>query len=275
MNANTNKVGDFPLVELNVGSNLGILTLNDPDTLNAMGSKMLEGLSLALDEVEHGRHGLRCLLITGAGRGFCSGANLTEQSERSPAATNRQIDMGSGLEKGYHPILRRLRNLNMPIVTAVNGAAAGVGMSFALMGDMVLAAKSAFFLQAFRRIGLVPDGGSTWILPRLVGIARAREMSLLGERVKADQALAWGMVNRVYDDDALMDEAIKLSKNLASGPTIALTLTRHLFWNSLNNSYEEQIDLERQGQQRAGLTKDREEGVRAFVEKRDAQFKGE
>ena len=148
-------------------------------------------------------------------------------------------------------------------------------MSFALMGDMVLASKSAFFLQAFRRIGLVPDGGSTWILPRLVGVARAREMSLMGERIKSDKALEWGMVNRVYEDSALMDEAVKLAKDLANGPTVALTLTRHLFWNSLGNSYEDQIDLERQGQKVAGRTKDREEGVLAFVEKRDAKFKGE
>ena len=275
-----NKIGDFPLVELSVDGNLGIMTLNDPATLNAMGLKMLEGISLALDEVEYGDLGLRCLLITGAGRGFCSGANLTEgggggAGGGNMSRSNRRVDMGSGLEIGYHPVLRRLRNLEMPIVTAVNGAAAGVGMSFALMGDMVLASKSAFFLQAFRRIGLVPDGGSTWILPRLVGVARAREMSLMGERIKSDKALEWGMVNRVYEDSALMDEAVKLAKNLANGPTVALTLTRHLFWNSLGNSYEDQIDLERQGQKVAGRTKDREEGVLAFVEKRDAKFKGE
>ncbi len=268
------KLGSYPLVELSADNNLAIMTLNDPKTLNAMGSKMLGGIALALDEIESGDHGFRCLLITGAGRGFCSGANLVERGENSPG-TNRPLDMGAGLEVGYHPILRRLRNLDMPIVTAVNGAAAGVGMSFALMGDMVLASKSAFFLQAFRRIGLVPDGGSTWILPRLVGVARAREMSLMGERIKAAQAQEWGMVNRVYEDDELMDEALKLSHNLASGPTQALTLTRHLFWNSLGNSYEEQIDLERQMQQRAGRTKDREEGVMAFVEKRDAKFTGE
>ena len=145
-----NKIGDFPLVELSVDGNLGIMTLNDPATLNAMGLKMIEGISLALDEVEYGDLGLRCLLITGAGRGFCSGANLTEgggggAGGGNMSRSNRRVDMGSGLEIGYHPVLRRLRNLEMPIVTAVNGAAAGVGMSFALMGDMVLASKSAFF----------------------------------------------------------------------------------------------------------------------------------
>jgi len=171
--------------------------------------------------------------------------------------------------------LRRLRNLEMPIITAVDGAAAGVGMSFALMGDMVLAGKTAFFLQAFRRIGLVPDGGSTWLLPRLVGVARAREMSLLGERVSAETALDWGMVNRIYEDDQLMDEAVNLGKELAQGPTIALALTRKLFWESLGNSYENQLDLERQAQKAAGRTQDRKEGILAFLEKRPAQFKGE
>ena len=264
---------DFPRIKLNIDSNLAILTLFHPETMNAMGSEMLEGFSRALDEIEYGGHGLRCLLITGEGRAFCSGANLAEN--RPPPSGNAPLDMGSGLETGYHPLLRRLRNLEMPIVTAVNGAAAGVGMSFALMGDMVLAGKSAFFLQAFRRIGLVPDGGSTWLLPRLVGVARAREMSLLGERIPAEKALAWGLINRLYEDDTLMDEAVKLAKDLADGPTVALTLTRNLFWNSLSNSYEEQIDLERQSQKIAGHTKDRNEGIAAFLEKRAAQFEGQ
>ena len=264
---------EFPRVKLSIDNNLAILTLSHPETMNAMGSEMLEGFRLALNEVEHGGHGLRCLLITGEGRAFCSGANLAET--RAPSAGNAPLDLGSGLETGYHPALRRLRDLDMPIVTAVNGAAAGVGMSFALMGDMVLAAKSAFFLQAFRRIGLVPDGGSTWLLPRLVGVARAREMSLLGERIAAEKALEWGLINRLYENDALMDEAVKIATDLANGPTIALTLTRNLFWNSLGNSYEEQIDLERQAQQIAGRSKDRSEGIAAFLEKREAQFSGE
>ena len=267
---------DFPRVKLNIDGTLAVLSLNHPEAMNAMGMEMLEGINLALNEVEYSKDGLRALMITGEGRGFCAGANLNETSERdNNNKSNTPIDFGIGLEIGYHPTLRRLRNLKMPIVTAVNGPAAGVGMSFALMGDMVLASKSAFFLQAFRRIGLVPDGGSTWILPRLVGVARAREMSLMGERISADTALAWGLINRVYDDATFMDEATKIAKELAKGPTTALTLTRELFWNSLGNSYEEQIDLERQAQKAAGRTKDRTEGVRAFLEKREANFSGE
>lgn len=266
---------DFPRIKLEIDGTLATLTLNHPEAMNAMGLEMLGGIHQALDEVEYGDHGLRALMITGEGRGFCAGANLTETGKRTSSNESKApVDFGSGLETGYHPVLRRLKNFNMPIITAVNGAAAGVGMSFALMGDMVLAGKSAFFLQAFRRIGLVPDGGSTWILPRLVGVARAREMSLMGERIPAATALDWGMVNRVYEDDALMTEAEKIARQLADGPTVALTLTRNLYWNSLGNSYEDQIDLERQSQRIAGRSSDREEGVMAFLEKRKAKFNG-
>jgi 2-(1,2-epoxy-1,2-dihydrophenyl)acetyl-CoA isomerase len=157
----------------------------------------------------------------------------------------------------------------------VNGAAAGVGMSFALMGDLVLCARSAYFLQAFRRIGLIPDGGSTWILPRLVGRARAMELSLMGEKLPAEKALEWGLVNRVFEDEELMKNAKALARDLANGPTLALGLIRRLYWESADNSYEEQLNLERQMQRRTGASTDFQEGVRAFLEKRPAKFKGE
>jgi 2-(1,2-epoxy-1,2-dihydrophenyl)acetyl-CoA isomerase len=147
-------------------------------------------------------------------------------------------------------------------------------MSFALMGDLVLSARSAYFLQAFRRIGLVPDGGATYLLPRLIGRARAMELSLLGERLPAQTALEWGMINRVYDDGDLMPEALKLARELASGPTVSLHLIRKLYWNSWENSYVEQLLLERVLQKEAGLTEDSVEGVTAFFQKRPAQFKG-
>jgi 2-(1,2-epoxy-1,2-dihydrophenyl)acetyl-CoA isomerase len=260
----------FERVKLDIDGSVAVMKFDHPDVLNAVSAEMLGGLREALDTVEDPAHGARCLVITGEGRAFCAGANLQGRGQQG----NRR-DPGSVLETGYHPILRRLRNLEMPIVTAVNGAAAGIGMSFALMGDMVLAARSAYFLQAFRRIGLVPDGGSTWILPRLVGRARAIELSLMGERLPAETALQWGLINRVYDDAALIDEAMKLARDLANGPTVALSLIRRLYWQSPENSYEQQLDLERQSQKIAGNTKDAREGATAFLEKRPAQFKGQ
>ena len=169
---------DFELVKLEIDAEIATLTFNDPDNLNAVNQTMLDSLDLALDHVEDPDNSIRCLILTGAGRGFCAGANMArDPSEENGAASNRLPDAGAGLEKFYHPLLRRLRNLHCPIVSAVNGPCAGIGMSFALMGDMVLAGKSAFFLQAFRRIGLVPDGGATFLLPRLVGMARAKELT--------------------------------------------------------------------------------------------------
>ena len=261
---------EFERVKLDVEGNVGILTLNHPEVMNAVSPEMLGGLMKAMDAVEDPKNGMRCLVMTGEGRGFCTGANLQGRGDNSGA----RPDAGAALETMYHPFLRRLRNLPMPFVTAVNGPAAGVGMSFALMGDLVLCARSSYFLQAFRRIGLVPDGGSTWILPRLVGKARAMELSLLGEKLPAETALQWGLVNRVFDDAELMAEARKLATDLANGPTKALGMIRQLYRESTDNTYEEQLNLERQLQRTAGNGDDFKEGVRAFLEKRPAQFKG-
>lgn len=261
---------EFNKISLEVENNIGIMRFNDPDVRNAVSPDMLEGFWECLNEVEKENSEIKCLLITGEGKGFCAGANLSSGSERSNSG--RQ-DAGHALETMYHPILRRLRNMNIPIVTAVNGAAAGIGMSFALMGDIIVASKSAFFLQAFRRIGLVPDGGSTWLLPRLVGNARAKELSLLGERLPAEKAYEWGLINRLTDEEDLIDEALKISKELASGP-MSLRLIRKAFWESSDNTYEEQLNLERELQFQAGNSEDFKEGVKAFLDKRDAKFKG-
>ncbi len=260
---------EFERVKLDLDGNVGILTLNHPEVMNAVSSEMLGGLMKAFDEIQNPRSGIRCVVMTGAGRGFCAGANL------QPSSSGGSRDAGSILETAYHPLLRRIRELAIPLVTAVNGAAAGVGMSFALMGDLVLCARSAYFLQAFRRIGLIPDGGSTWILPRLLGKARAIELSLLGERLAAEKALEWGLINRVFEDGELLDKARSLGHELADGPTVALGLIRKLYWESLENSYEQQLNLERQMQRIAGSSADFQEGVRAFLEKRPAKFKGE
>jgi 2-(1,2-epoxy-1,2-dihydrophenyl)acetyl-CoA isomerase len=261
---------EFERAKLDIDGTVGILTLNHPEVMNAVSTEMIGGIMGALNEAEKPKSGVRCLIITGAGRGLCAGANLQPSGNVSG-----QRDAGSVLETHYHPMLRKLRELPMPIVSAVNGAAAGVGMSLALMGDLVMCARASYFLQAFRRIGLVPDGGSTWILPRLVGRARAMELSMMGEKLPAEKALEWGLIYRVVDDAQLMDEAKKLARDLASGPTVALSLIRKLYWDSNENTYEQQLNLERQMQGKAGRSADFNEGVRAFLEKRPAKFKGE
>lgn len=256
---------DFNKVILDFEGNVAILRFNDPQVLNAIGPDMLEGLADALREVQDPNNGARCLLVTGVGRGFCAGANLTDR---------RRSGAGVSLRNAYHPLLLALRDLDMPIVTAVNGAAAGVGMSFAIMGDLVCASKSAFFLQAFARIGLVPDGGASFMLPRMIGWGRAVELSLLAERLPAEKAEAWGLVNRVFDDnEALLTGALELAAKLADGPK-SLAMMRRLYWATWHNAYEQQLDMEARLQTEAGQTRDHAEGVKAFVEKRDARFVG-
>jgi len=258
---------------LSINDSIATLTFNDPTTLNAISMKILVAFKAALDIVEDPENDVRCLILTGAGRGFSAGANIAGDDSSANGGSKGPIDAGAVLETHYHPLMRRLRNLHCPIVTAVNGAAAGVGMSFALMGDMVLASNSAFFLQAFRRIGLVPDGGATWLLPRLVGMARAKELAIMGDRLPAEKALEWGLINRVCSDNELMNETIALAKDLAQGP-MALGLIRDLMSASIDNTYEEQLNMERQYQLRAGRSSDFIEGVSAFIEKRPAKFSG-
>ena len=254
-------------VVLDFDDNVAVLRFNHPEVMNAVGADMLEGLADALREVEDPNNGARCLLITGEGRGFCAGANLSDRKRPKHGA-------GASLRSAYHPIFFSLRDLDMPVVTAVNGAAAGVGMSFALIGDIVCASKNAFFLQAFARIGLVPDGGATFMLPRLIGWGRALELSLLAERLPAEKAEQWGLVNRVYEDnDALMEGAMTIAHQLANGPA-SLALIRKAYWATWHNAYEQQLDLEARLQAEAGRTRDYAEGVRAFLEKREAKFGG-
>lgn len=261
---------EFNKVILDIDENVAVLKFNDPEVLNAIGGDMLSGLHEAVAELQKPEHGVRCLLLTGVGRGFCSGANLAP----STGANERVAPPGNSLRGGYHPLLITLKNLNFPMVSAVNGAAAGVGMSFAIMADIVCASKRAFFLQAFARIGLVPDGGATFLLPRLIGWGRAMELSLLAERLPAEKAQEWGLVNHVFEtNDELMDGAMEVAKKLAKGPA-SLGMIRRLYWDSIGNSYETQLDLEAQLQAAAGRTADNREGVAAFLEKRDAVFKG-
>jgi 2-(1,2-epoxy-1,2-dihydrophenyl)acetyl-CoA isomerase len=245
---------------------VAILTLNDPQTVNAASLRMMQGCLKAMDAIEADPT-LRTLVLTGEGRGFCSGANLTEPPPEG-------ADLGETLERTYHPFLRRLRDTRLAIVTAVNGPAAGVGMSLALMGDLVIAARSAFFALGFTRLGLVPDGGATWLLPRLVGLARSRELALLGDRLPAEKAQAWGLIYKAVDDESLADEALMLALRLSRGPK-ALAMTRKLVWESSGHTFEEQLKQEQAAQRAAGNSRDFREGLAAFFEKRDPEFIGE
>jgi len=253
---------------LNFEGNVAVLRFNHPEVMNAVGRQMLGDLAECIAEIKRSR--ARALLLTGEGRAFCAGANLQDDAP----ADGMRAPAGSGLRMTYNPLLISLRELPMPMITAVNGAAAGVGMSFALMGDIVCASKNAFFLQAFARIGLVPDGGSTFLLPRLAGWGRALELSMLAERLPAEKAMEWGLVNRLYEDPAaLMNGAMELATRLANGPR-SIALIRRLYWATWNNSYEQQLELEAQMQDIAGASTDFAEGVTAFLEKRDARFTG-
>ncbi|MGE0221702.1 MAG: enoyl-CoA hydratase-related protein [Acetobacteraceae bacterium] len=251
---------------------VAVMTLNDPPVLNAFGVKLRQDMTQALDAIE--ASDARCLVITGAGNAFCSGANLNDK-DRAPRDRQAEArgEVKTDLELWYNPTFQRLRGFPIPIVTAINGIAAGAGMSLALSGDFKIAARSASFLQAFARIGLVPDAGSSYILPRLIGQARALELSLLAERLPAETALQWGMINRLVEDAELMPRALEMAQRLASGPK-SLGLIRQMYWDSLENSYAEQLATEGRMQMIAGLSEDYAEGVAAFREKRPAAFKG-
>ena len=254
-----------------------VIALNDPATMNALGVDMAAELLDAAKRAIAG--GARALVLTGEGRGFCSGANLQSVGSAGAGGGGGGLDIdgkpdaGAALETLYNPLVTFLRELPIPIVSAVNGAAAGVGCSLALMADLVVAGESAYFLQAFRRIGLIPDGGSTYILPRLIGKARAMEMALLGERLPAPKALEWGLINRCVPDAELMPTALSLAGELATGPA-SLGLIRRAIWDSLDSAWTEQLHNERKGQRTAGKTEDFGEGVAAFLQKRPAAFKG-
>ncbi|MEM6625883.1 MAG: enoyl-CoA hydratase/isomerase [Pseudomonadota bacterium] len=260
----------FDKIRYDVDEQVAIITFADPATMNAAGLDTVKELTKAF---EMAAKDARCVVLTGEGRGFCSGANLSS-GELSGNAGDGNYDAGKALDSHYHPLIMSMKEHPTPVITAVNGAAAGIGCSIALMGDLILASQDAYFLQAFRRIGLVPDGGSTYLLPRMIGRARTMEMTLLGDKIHAARALEWGLINRVCEADALMAEAKALAKELAEGPTIALSLIRELIWNSADTGFERQIHAERMAQRTAGRTADFKEGVTAFLKKRKADFKG-
>jgi 2-(1,2-epoxy-1,2-dihydrophenyl)acetyl-CoA isomerase len=254
----------FDRVTLSTHDAVAVIAFNQPEVMNAVSARMIAGAMRALDAVAKKTH-IRALVLTGTGRAFCAGANLAEIEPGMSA--------GDMLERVYHPFLLRLRELPLPVVLAVNGAAVGIGMSIALSGDLCIAVQSAFFQLGFTKLGLVPDGGASWLLPRLIGLGRARELALLNEKLPAEKAHEWGLINDVGDDENLMPEALRLAQLLAEGPA-ALRLTRKLFWESPGNSYEEQLALELKAQTVASGTADFREGLSAFQQKRPPKFSG-
>lgn len=258
----------YERITLEIADGVAVLTLNDPATRNALSWKMAEEMGRALDNLGDAR----ALVITGAGKGFCSGGDMS-------STVREGSDFGEmlyeGLSGAVNPMLLKLRRLKIPVIAAVNGAAAGAGAPLALMADFVIAAHSAFFFMAFPNVGLVPDAGGSFTLPRLIGKARAMRMMMLAEKISADQALEWGMIHDAVPDDSLMDEALSLAGRLASGPTLAYGLIRQEVHEALESDFETALEAEARNQRTAGKSKDCAEAVAAFLEKRAPVFQGE
>ena len=261
-------------VLMNIDAGVATLVLNRPEKLNSFNKAMHEALCAALERIESSLQGIdpvRAVVITGAGRAFCSGQDL---SERQRGDQDPPPDLTASLRDNYNPLICRIAQLPVPVIAAVNGAAAGSGSNLALACDIVIAARCAYFVQSFCRVGLVPDAGGTWILPRLIGMARTKGLTFLGDKLSADQAAQWGMIWQVVADDMLIDTAMALAAQLATQPTRSFALQKRAFAASLSNSLAEQLELEAHLQGAAGETADYREGVASFFDKRPAIFRG-
>lgn len=261
----------YESIQFTIDKGIAVLTLNRPDRLNSFTQAMHREVRDALDRIQADKS-VRVLLLTGAGRGFCAGQDLNDRAVEPGAAG---VDLGESVEKYYAPLVMTLRTLPLPVICAVNGVAAGAGANLALACDIVLAAKSASFIEAFSKLGLIPDTGGTWALPRLVGPARAMGLAMLGERLPAEQAEQWGLIWRCVPDDALMMEAMAMAEHFAAAPTKGLAYTKKALLASSTNTLEQQLALEASMMRELGYSHDYREGVAAFIEKRQPQFKGE
>lgn len=260
----------FETIEFSIDDGAARLTLNRPDRLNSFNTAMHGEIAAALDMVERDKS-VRTLFITGAGRGFCAGQDL---SNRAVAADGAAPDLGLSVEKRYNPLIRRLTSLPMPVVCAVNGVAAGAGASLAFACDIVIAAKSAKFIMSFANIGLVPDSGSSWALPRLAGQARALGLAMTGEPLPAETAAEWGLIWKCVEDDKLAEETNALVAKFAAAPTRGLAETKKLMRTAFTRTLDDQLDLERDRMRELGRSDDYREGVDAFLNKRKPTFKG-
>lgn len=261
-------MSDYETIKTKREGPLLTITLNRPDRLNAMPPQMADEIGAAFYDLGDAR----AVLITGEGKGFCSGADLAARGER--CALVAKGGSHRALINHYNPAINQVLRAQVPVICAVNGPAAGVGCSLALAGDFVFASKSAYFLQAFVNIGLVPDGGSTWLLSRAIGRARATRMMMLGEKISAEQAEEWGLIYRAVDDSALMEDAQALAVRLANGPTLALATMKKNINAAMDSALHEVFIAEAEGQRFAGQSEDAKEGGMAFLQKRKAEFKG-
>lgn len=260
----------YQTIQLDLADGVATLTLNRPKSLNSFNAEMFTEIHAALKQVKDNPD-IRCLLITGAGRGFCAGQDL---SDRNVAPGEQMPDLGNSVEKNYNPLIRTIKGLAMPVVCAVNGVAAGAGANIALACDLVFAARSASFIESFCKLGLIPDSGGTWHLPRLIGHARAMGLTLLGDKLSAEQAEQWGLIWKCVDDEKLLEEATNVARHLATQPTFGLSMIKRAINASYANTLDQQLDLERDFMRLGGRSEDYREGVKAFMEKRPPQFKG-
>lgn len=251
-----------------IDQGIGIITLNRPDKLNSFNRDMSLQLQQRIDECAASKE-IRCLYITGAGKGFSAGQDLAEAVDPNGPGMNKI------LSEHYNPIITRIRNIPKPVVAAVNGVAAGAGANIALACDIVVATQSASFLQAFSKLGLIPDSGGTYILPRLIGWQKASALMMLGDKIPSSEALAMGMIYKVFPDETFAAESKNIALTLSQMPTKGLGYTKHVLNQSMTNSLESQLLLEDEYQQKAAATTDYKEGVNAFLEKRKPVFKGE